>query len=291
MSDPTQLSALINLLDEPDDKTFEVVREGIFAFGKQAVPPLEKAWENSYDSLVHGRIEQIIKKIRQTELLNELRDWALLGSSDLLFGYILASKIHYPNLNAGEITTRIEQIRNDAWLELNDDLTALENVKVLNHILFEMHRFEGNRINLFAPSNQYINTLLETRKGSPISLGILYIILAQRLHIPIHGVNLPQHFILAYLTDEHIVHPSEQDILFYINPFNKGTIFTRREIDLFIRQLKLKPVPSFFTPCTPVDIIQSLLGNLILTYAHLEDSEKVEELKTMLDAIKNLYGE
>ena len=289
-TNPDQLSALINLLDEPDDKTFDIIREKIFAFGEQAVPTLEMAWENSYDSLVQGRIEWIIHQIQQDGFRHQLIDWMKLGSSDLLKGFLLISRTHYPDLNAEEITVAIEQMKMDAWLELNDNLTALENVKVLNHIFYDMHKFEGNRINLYAPTNQYINTLLETRKGSPLTLGILYLILAQRLNLPVQGVNLPQHFILAYTAELHQPQAGAGDVLFYINPFNKGAVFTRREIDLFIRQMQLKPESSFFTPCTNVDIIQRLISNMILTYTQLGNPEKVEELNAMLDLMKGAYG-
>ncbi|MBL7111901.1 MAG: transglutaminase family protein [Bacteroidales bacterium] len=288
-NNPDQLSALINLLDEPDDKTFDIIREKIFAFGEQAVPTLETAWENSFDSLVQSRIEWIIHQIQQDGFRHQLIDWMKLGSSDLLKGFLLISRTHYPDLNAEEITVVIEQMKMDAWLELNDNLTALENVKVLNHIFYDMHKFEGNRINLYAPTNQYINTVLETRKGSPLTLGILYLILAQRLNLPIQGVNLPQHFILCYTTELYHFNTGTADVLFYINPFNKGAVFTRKEIDLFIRQMQLKPEPSFYAPCTNVDIIQRLISNMILTYTQLGNPEKVDELNALMELMKGAY--
>lgn len=286
---PDQLSALINLLDEPDDKTFDIIRERIYAFGETAISPLEMAWENSLDSRVQGRIEWILHQIQQEGFRHQLIDWMKFGSSDLLKGFLLTSKTHYPDLNAEEITIAIDQMKMDAWLELNDNLTALENVKVLNHIFYDMHKFEGNRVNLYAPTNQYINTMLETRKGSPLTLGILYLILAQRLNLPVQGVNLPQHFILAYTTELYQPQFSVGDVLFYINPFNKGAVFTRREIDLFIRQMQLKPEASFFSPCTNVDIIQRLISNMILTYTQLGTPEKVEELNALLELMKGAY--
>lgn len=284
-----QLSALINLLDEPDDKTFDIIREKIFAFGEQAVPSLELAWENSFDNIVQGRIEGIIHQIQQSGFRHQLIDWMKLGSSDLLKGFLLISRSQYPDLNAEEITMTIEQMKMDAWLELNDNLTAMENIKVLNHIFYDMHKFEGNRINLYAPTNQYINTVLETRKGSPLTLGILYLILAQRLKLPVHGVNLPQHFIMAYTTELYHTGKEASDVLFYINPFNKGAMFTRHEIELFIRQMQLKPDPSFFSPCSNVDIIHRLVNNMILTYTQLGNAEKVEELNTILKMIRGAF--
>jgi len=284
-----QLSALINLLDEPDDKTFDVIRDKILGFGAKAITELEQAWENSFDGMIQQRIMTIIHQIRQQNIHHELSDWMKLGSSDLLQGFLLLSKTNDPELKEEEITIQIEQMKMDAWLELNENLTALENVKVLNHILYDMHQFEGNRINLYASSNQYINTLLESRQGSPLTLGILYMILAQRLKIPIYGVNLPQHFILAYLSDLNHPDPRDKDVLFYINPFNKGAVFTRQEIDLFVRQMKLQPNPSFFTPCTNVDIILRLINNMILTYTQISNPKKVDELNALLELMKKNY--
>ena len=212
----------------------------------------------------------------------EFSDWIRLGSSDLLKGFLIVSRTQYPDLNEENIVSRIEQMKRDAWLELNDNLTALENVKVLNHIIYDLHNFDGNRINIHAPQNSYINTLLETRKGSPLTLGMLYIIIAQKLNVPVYGVNLPQHFILAYTTEMVKPYLDENDVLFYVNPFNKGAVFTRREIELFIRQLKIKPEEYYFSPCTNVDIIKRLIHNLKNSYDQLGYPDKIEELDNLL---------
>ncbi len=91
--------------------------------------------------------------------------------------------------------------------------------------MFDIHRYSGNKTNIDAPQNLFINNLLETKKGNHLSIGILYIILGQKLNIPVYGVNLPQHFILAYageISEERVKTADENGVLFYINPFNKG---------------------------------------------------------------------
>ena len=277
-----ELSALLNLLDEPDENAFSRIESKIYSFGQEAIPLLEKVWENSFEGIVQERIERIVKMIQQNALQFEFSNWINLGSSDLLKGFILISRTQYPDLEEEKIISRIDQMKRDAWLELNDNLTALENVKVLNHIIYDLHNFEGNKINIHAPQNSYINTLLETRKGNPLSLGMLYMIIAQKLNVPVYGVNLPQHFILAYTTEMVKPYPDENDVLFYINPFNKGAVFTRREIELFIRQLKIKPEAYYFSPCTNVDIIKRLIHNLKYSYDQSGSTDKIEELDNLL---------
>jgi len=278
------LNALIKLLDEPDEKAYRLIREKIHSFGTNAIKPLDKAWDNTFDIMVQERITSIINEIRWDQLVHEFSDWVKFNSSDLLKGFLLVTRTHYPGLDEKDLIIRIEQMKMDVWLELNENLTALENVKVLNHILFEMHHFDGNKIHINEPQNFYLNTLLETRKGSPISLGMLYLTFAQKLNLPVFGVNLPQHFILAYLTEPGISYPTEDDVLFYINPFNKGAVFTRREIELFIRQLKLKPERSFFAPCPNAEVVRRMIQNLMFSYNSLGQSEKSADLKNLLQA-------
>jgi regulator of sirC expression with transglutaminase-like and TPR domain len=285
-SDIKRLDALISLMDEPDETAYLKIRDQVFGFGKEALPFLERAMEKVFDPLQQQRINAIMQSIRQENLYRDLLGWVQLGSSDLLKGYLLITRSQYPELDEEQVRHRIEQLRMDMWLELNENLTALENVKVMNHILFDVNAFEGNKVNLNAPQNQYLNTLLETRRGSPLSLGMLYIILASRLNLPIYGVNLPQHFILAYLTEPGLYEPTEDDVLFYINPFNKGAVFTRREIDLFLRQVKMEPEKGFFMPCSNIDIIERLINVLIYTYNQLGYPEKITDLQILLKAIR-----
>jgi regulator of sirC expression with transglutaminase-like and TPR domain len=281
-----KLEALISMLDEPEEISFLKIREEIRTFGREAIPSLEKTLENTFNPLMQERIMDILTGLRQENLYQELLDWALFGSSDLLKGYLLVTRTQYPELDEEKTVIEVEQMKMNIWLELNDNLTALENVKVMNHILFEILKFEGNKINLNAPQNQYLNTLLENRKGSPLSLGMLYTILASKLKLPIMGVNLPQHYILAYLTDSGITSPTKDDVLFYINPFNKGAVFTRREIELFLKQMKIEADDSYFTPCSNIDSIERMINNLIYSYTQLGYPEKITDLQILLKALK-----
>lgn len=284
----SELNALISLLDEPSHPVYDKIKEKILYYGIDAIPLLEDAWDNSFDNNIQTRIEEIIHSIQLRNLKTELISWKENNRLDLLEGFYLVSKYQYPDLNSDNLKEQVAKIEKDIWLELNSNLTALEKVKVINHILFDINRFTGNKTNIDAPQNLFLNNLMETRKGNHLSLGILYIILSQKLGIPIFGVNLPQHFILAYMDevhDEKIVLEDENEVLFYINPFNKGAVFTQREIELFIKHLKLKPSSTYYKPCDNIAIIKRLFENVIENYNKLGYLDKVEELKELFDAL------
>ena len=152
-----------------------------------------------------------------------------------------------------------------------------------------MHNFSGNTVNFHAPQNSYINTVLETRKGNPLLLCVIYAVIAKQLDLPIYGVNLPEHFVLAYKNDMNDVKlnlpGSTKDVLFYINPFSKGTVFDKKEIDSFLKKLKIEPKEFFYEPCTNVDIIKRLIRNLVYSYDKLGHNDKSSELNYMLSEL------
>ncbi len=165
--------------------------------------------------------------------------------------------------------------------ELNRTITPLEQIKVINHIIYNINNINGNISTLKNPDFYYINTLFETRIGNPLSIGILYISVAQRLNIPIYGIDLPQHFVLAYIKD-NIKMPKAEDVLFYINPFNKGIIFTKNEILHYLKGLGIKPENKHFSPMNNIQIINKLLRALIETCSRAGDYKQAQELTLLL---------
>jgi regulator of sirC expression with transglutaminase-like and TPR domain len=163
-------------------------------------------------------------------------------------------------------------------------MNPVEKVRLLNNTLFNTFGFSGNTRRYSDPQNSYLSQVLENKKGNPILLASIYSIIAQKLDMPIYGINLPRHFILAY-TDNYNTNTKENEILFYINPFNKGQIFGKHDVISFLKQLNLPPDPMFFNPCTNVEIIARVIRNLINSYEENSMPEKVQELNKMISLL------
>ncbi len=274
-----KLQALINLLDDPDSTIYEDVKNQIISYGDDVIPHLEYAWENSLDHLLQQRVEEIIHHLQFNSIKNELADWKKSETKNLIEGAIIVAKHQYPDLHEDEINKYINQLTQDTWIELNDNLTALEKVKVLNQIIFEVHGFNGNLKNINSPQNSYINNVVETKKGNPITLAIIYLEVCQRLQIPIYGVNVPAHFILAFAEKKN-------DVLFYLNVFNKGSVFSKYDIDKFLEQLKKEPKKEYYIPCDNLTTIKRLIQHLIYTYDNLGYIDKKDELTLLLNILE-----
>ena len=279
-----EIHALINLLDDPNEDVYEPVMKNLISKGTGIIPELEKAWENTDDQFHQDRLEQTIQKIQYNHSISTFRLWIQSGYTDLLEGIYLLTRFQYPDLQFSEIIRQIEKIQKDVWIELNNNLTALEKIRILNHIMFDVHKFSRNTGDFYNPANSYINKVLDMKQGNPISLAIVYSVIAQRLGMPVYGVNLPRNFILAYRDDsgpDSVYDDQSEDILFYINPYNKGAVHSKKEIDYFLREQKIAVRKSYFIPCSNLDIIERVINNLINSYERLNNKEKVKMYKAI----------
>ena len=287
MKSDKEISALIKLLEDPDSTVFESVSDNLMRKGDSIIPNLEEAWEYSLNEFLQQRIENLIQTIQQNSTINKLTEWNTTGAIDLMEGAYLVEKYQYPDLSFSSIEEKIDGISKAIWLELNKNLTALENTRVLNLIFYKTYKFSGNFNNLLAPQNNFIHQLLESKKGNPLSLGIVYSALAQRLGLPIYGVNLPRNFLLVYLDENKSIETYESDldqhILFYINPFRRGSILNRTDIEHFLVSQKIKLKKSYFIPASNRRIIMRLIMNLVAAYEKLGYQEKVDNFNNLLE--------
>ena len=285
MITPNEVKSLIRLLDDPDQEIFGHVHDKLLSLGSEAVEYLESAFGEAFDPIQQERIANLVHEIQFGILKNDLRLWLHGGAFDLLQGILVINRYQYPDLDEQKVINQIEAIKRDIWIQMMNESSPPEQVKLINHVFYNIYGFSGNTTNHHDPQNSYISQVLETKKGNQPSLAIIYSIIAQKLDIPIYVVNLPQHFILAYM-DESQESNFEGGVLFYINAFNKGFIFGRRDVDMFLKQLNLKSEKQFYEPCSNTEIIKRVLRNLISSYEHSGSTEKVKELNELMEIME-----
>ena len=282
----SELDALITLLDDPHDQIYDQVSEKILSLGHEAIPSLELAWESCFPGkeragfeLLQVRIETIIHTIQFQDVQAQLRQWADSKDNSLLQGVLLIARYQYPDIDLEKINEHLGLIREDVNIEVQKTSSILAQINAINHVLFDIHKFVGNSKNFHAPQNSFINNVLEGKKGNPLSLSILYLLVCQPLGIPVFGINLPKHFIVAFKN-------SSDDIQFYINPFSRGTVFDRNDVNSFLKQLNIKPRQSFYSPCSNMDMIKRILINLEHSFNKQGYEDKVSEIKELMSALE-----
>lgn len=288
MSEKSSVLALVRLIDDPDENVYAHVRDALIDRGPEVIPLLESSWEQEdYGLLFQSRIEDLVHDIQFSNTRNRLKEWIEASHKDLLEGAIIIAQYQYPNLDEEAVREVLQKIRKDIWLEINAHQTAYEKVRVFNKVFYGKYGFSGNSKNFHSPLNSCINTVLDTKKGNPLSLCVLYSIIAQSLDLPIYGVNLPNHFVLAYM-DEDNINPfintnNKHGALFYINAFARGGIFDELEIKEFLKALNKSEIREYFEPCSNSAILSRMITNLMNAFQQSGNAEKVRELTELRD--------
>ncbi len=282
-----EITALLQLIDDPDQEVFDLVSQKIVDYGRPIIANLEHLWETTPDNATQERIEMLIHRLHYRDLKEDFHQWNVAGHHDLVLGALLAAKFQYPDLAFAPVRHEIEKIRRNIWLELNNYLTPLEQVNVLTSILYSYYGLKGNEPNYAEPNEFLLNKVLETKRGNQLGNGVLYLLLCEMLDIPVRAVDIPRQFILAYFrpgySAENLQNPYEL-IEFFIDP-TTGQVFTHHDVESYFRRITVEPASQHFIPRKNKEVIQSLLTGLSKCFTAEKDLYKQQELQDLRSSL------
>ncbi len=280
-----ELDALINLLDDPDEEVYTVVADKLCSYGKAIIPDLERYWETTPTETLQERIELLIHRLQFSELKESFTLWAKEDYPELLFGAHLLSKYLFPDNDYTVVSTEVEKIRRNIWLELNSYLTPLERINIINNIVFKFHKYSGVEISYQKSQDFLISKLIESKKGNSFSLVILYATLCQLLDVPVFAVKFPKQLVLAYFDPNTNYNVKEENnfykIKFFIDPVF-GNVISHNDVELFFKRLNVPPTASYFRPLTNLKVIQNIIIEYTKCYNELEHKQHLEELEELI---------
>lgn len=280
-----EIEALLVLADDPDDDVFNTVADRLINYGREIIPNLEHVWESTADTLLQERMELLIHRVYFNDLQEELKIWSEAKRPDILTGAILVAKYYYPDLNVPAVLHQFDQIRRNVWLELNNYLTPLEQVNVINSIIYNYCKMEGHELTERNAQYFFINNVLESKKGNPFSLGVLYLALCDVLDVPVFAVDIPRQFILAYFDTLHSFFSSDplgiEQIQFYVDPLG-GMAYTQSDIDMYLRKINATDTNKYFVRLSNKVVIQKMLEELRQCYRYQHQDSKAEEISQLL---------
>ena len=190
----------------------------------------------------------------------------------------------YPELDVQQVLGDVDQLLARLKRRLPADAAPLQRLRLLNQFFFHDLNFGGNVNDYYDPDNSYLNAVLRTRRGIPISLAVLWMELAQGLDLQARGVGFPGHFMLK------VTLPKGQVV---IDPFT-GRSLTREDHSERIEPYKRSngligdydvPLGLYLQPATPRDIISRMLHNLKEVHQAQEDWQRLIAVQNRLIAL------
>lgn len=189
---------------------------------------------------------------------------ALVGSDEhlpLLEAAACIAHDEYPELDVQQLLGDVDQLIARLRRRLPADAPALHRLRMLNQFFYAELGFAGNLNNYYDPDNSYLNAVLRTRRGIPISLAVLWMEVAQGLGLHVRGIAFPGHFLVKVLL------PKGQVVL---DPMT-GQSLSREELAERLEPYQRRsglvgeyelPLGLYLQAASPRDILARMLRNL-----------------------------
>jgi regulator of sirC expression with transglutaminase-like and TPR domain len=272
-----QKAALLKLLADEDRHVYRSIRQKILSYGPAAADWL-RPHMLSRDAPLRRRAQEIVLCLdRQTADVNFLGFCLNHGQEfDLEQAAWLLALTQYPEINVSGYRALLDGYAGDLRERLASGASSHENLATLNHYLFNELALVGNEKNYYDPENSYLNRVLDRRTGNPISLCLVYLLLARRLRLPVVGIGLPGHFICRFQS-------SSGDL--YIDAFNRGRLLTKADCIQYLLLTNYGVRDDYLAPFTPRRLLLRICGNLHQIYLHLEQAETAARFQRYLVAL------
>lgn len=279
---PDDITALIHLLGDDDAWVKEQARSTLRAAGDPVRPFLESARVDDDEQAVRVESSTLLEDI----VLDGIeRDWVALQAADegeaLLEGAFLLERLIHQEREAEQAAAReeLDAISAAAREAIPATGALTDRVEALRDFLHETCGFHGNVADYYDAENSFLTRVLARRTGIPITLAHVYMEVGSRTGVPLVGVGMPMHFLVAYRSGGGYR---------YLDPFHGGREVNRGECLLLLERAGFEPAEAYLQPAPVVAILERMARNLIVIY---QNSALERELRLARRFVTMLTGE
>ncbi len=166
----------------------------------------------------------------------------------------------YPELDVEAYLSALDAMAAEVEERLPASFYPLKVIQTINHYLYDDLGFVGNTTDYYDPRNSFLNEVIDRRTGIPITLSLVYLAIAQRLGLPMVGINMPGHF---------LIRPNLEDVEICVDAFHEGEILfpqdcQERLVQVYGHLVEMKP--AYLQAVSTRQYLARILTNLKVTY-------------------------
>jgi regulator of sirC expression with transglutaminase-like and TPR domain len=273
----SQKAALLKLLTDDDIAVYHTIRGKILSYGQSAGEWLRPHTLSS-DPVLRRRAQEVIFYLARQEADNRFLAFCLNQGEDLNMeeGAWLLSKTQYPDINTAAYQALFDSYAGDLRERIDFGASPETILGAINDYLFSELGFAGNETNYYDPDNSYLNRVVDRRTGNPISLCLVYLLVARRLHLPIAGIGMPGHFLIRFQS-------SVKEL--YIDAFNGGKLLSKGDCMKYLLQTSHGFQEGYLSPVSPRRTLLRVCSNLHQIYLQLALADETARLQRYIVAL------
>lgn len=204
-----------------------------------------------------------LRELKFSDPVAEFRGFIQSLNYELETGVLLLTRTVNPSLDVAAICAQLDAFAARARKLMPRAATMRAQARVLNCVLFEEYGLRGNVDNYTDPKNSLLDQVLARRVGIPISLSIVYLLVAHRIGLDVEPVGVPGHFLVGGY---------EPEGPFFVDAFNGGKLLSPEDVFDRIRSLQHTPQLADLAPTPVREVLSRACRNLANHYAAADDA-------------------
>ncbi len=249
--------ALLELLDDPSPVVRKELLKEFESLGSEGRRMLKDA-ANGSNRFLSWHARWFLAELDNSNPIEEFTAFIKSLQYDLESGWLLLSRVAHPDLDVGKVCMQFDELARRCKELIIEPASSHDRCLILNRVLFHEYGFRGNIDKYNDPANSFANEVLATRKGLPIALSLLYILVGQRIGAHLEPIAAPGRFLVGSFED---------DEPFYVDPFERGRILKPSQL---FDKLEIKEGNTTIGIMAPASIRETLCRccrNLVKHYA------------------------
>lgn len=279
MSIDTELKSIITLLDDTDDFVIKAINKRMLGRGASVLSDLEELYNREKSYKTKGLIADKIQFLSNEFVLEEFENMLVREYPDLERGIYLISKLIVPDIDEIYFKDLIGVLIRDLVEEINDSKTALEKMQIFNHIFYHRLLFKCGDYPVTRESTTVLTSVLSSRHGIPLSISLVYFLLARCVGLEVYPMCFPGGFVPSYVENDKI--------LFYMDIFREGEIFSESRLKYYLENQGVDIDTSAFEVRDDRTLLLVYLEVLHFMYTQKGD----EYIVSVLDRALRLFGD
>jgi len=271
--------ALRDLLDDPSSAVRRELLKAFESMGSLGISVLSEFAENS-NRMLSWHARWYLAELKNANPIEEFKDFIESQNYELESGWLLISRVAYPDLDIGKILSELDLIAARCKELLIHPSSSREVCRIINRVLFHEFGFRGNIENYANPDNSHLNRVIETRRGLPIALSMLYLLVGQRLGANLEPIGVPGHFMVGSF---------DEDLPFYIDAFERGRILSAEQMLERLEDQNMQPELSILAPASIRETLSRACRNLARHYDNAGQLHMANLYKNFVEDFEETY--
>ena len=273
--DAKALRSLVTLLEEEDPASLALVRSKILGVGAVIMPYLDEMRHAATPEMA-VRLESVAGELRFQDLRRDFARLSLAKTPDLEDGALLISRFGFADVDAAVYRSWLDRVAGAVAADMPADAGIGESMRRLSNHVFQALGFAGNETRYYDADNSYLSRVIDTRRGIPVTLTVLMLLLARRLRLPLYGVGTPGHFLAGF---------KDGSTALFIDCFRGGQLMTLSEVKRMLVRNGYDWRPELGKPVGSREILARMLRNLISIYQKTGAVDRAERLSTLVEIV------